>query len=260
MNLHLNCCTADQLSAAERQRILELADAHRQADPAFAHWAAGYGVIRHDPLTQLRVRQMVNELVALGRVSDADTAWKRLAAADRVTSAGMWLVAHMTYSRRVLTDGTALGIDDFKTTPEGHTGGSLNMVPAYAGYLLMDSLDGVTRAWMMGQGHCVAAIDALNVLVGNMTDRHAERYDRSDAGLSRFVSDFYAYTLNPDGTPASPLGSHVNAHTAGGVMEGGYLGFAELQYVHAPLKDERLVAFLSDGAFEEQRGSDWAPR
>ena len=260
MNLHLNCCTADQLSAAERQRILELADAHRQADPAFAHWAAGYGVIRHDPLTQLRVRQMVHELVALGRTPDAGTAWQRLAAADRVTSAGMWLVAHMTYSQRVRTDGAALEVDDFKTTPEGHTGGSLNMVPAYAGYLLMDSLDGVTRAWMMGQGHCVAAIDALNVLVGNMTDRHAERYDRSDAGLSRFVGDFYAYTLNPDGTPASPLGSHVNAHTAGGVMEGGYLGFAELQYVHAPLKDERLVAFLSDGAFEEQRGSDWAPR
>jgi len=260
MNLHLNCCTADQLSAAERQRILELADAHRQVDPAFAHWAAGYGVIRHDPLTQLRVRQMVDELVALGRTPDAGTAWQRLAAADRVTSAGMWLVAHMTYSHRVRTDGAALEFDDFKATPEGHTGGSLNMVPAYAGYLLMDSLDGVTRAWMMGQGHCVAAIDALNLLVGNMTARHAERYDRSDAGLSRFVGDFYAYTLNPDGTPASPLGSHVNAHTAGGVMEGGYLGFAELQYVHAPLKGERLVAFLSDGAFEEQRGSDWAPR
>ncbi|TCT25689.1 xylulose 5-phosphate 3-epimerase [Thermomonas haemolytica] len=260
MNLHPNCCTADQLSAAERQRILELADAHRQADRAFAHWAAGYGVIRHDPLTQLRVRQMVDELVALGRTPNTGTAWQRLAAADRVASAGMWLVAHMTYSQRVRTDGTVLEADDFKLTPEGHTGGSLNMVPAYAGYLLMDALDGVTRAWMMGQGHCVAAIDALNVLVGNMTDRHAERYDRSDAGLSRFVGDFYAYTLNPDGTPASPLGSHVNAHTAGGVMEGGYLGFAELQYVHAPLKDERLVAFLSDGAFEEQRGSDWAPR
>ena len=43
-------------------------------------------------------------------------------------------------------------------------------------------------------------------------------------------------------------------------MEGGYLGFAELQYVHMPLPGERLVAFLSDGAFEEQRGSDWAPR
>ena len=45
MNPHLNCCTAAQLSAAERQRILELADALRQTDHAFAHWAAGYGVI-----------------------------------------------------------------------------------------------------------------------------------------------------------------------------------------------------------------------
>jgi phosphoketolase len=30
--------------------------------------------------------------------------------------------------------------------------------------------------------------------------------------------------------------------------------------VHAPLRGEHLVAFLSDGAFEEQRGSDWARR
>jgi phosphoketolase len=260
MNLHPTCCTADQLGFSERQRIENLAAAHRQADPAFAHWAAGYGVIRHDPLTQMRVREMVDELVARGHVPDAATAWQRFAAADRIASAGMWLVAHMTYAQRVHTNGTVLDAGDFKIAPEGHTGGSLNMVPAYVGYLLLDALDGMTRAWMMGQGHCVAAIDAINLLVGNMTDVHAARYDRSDAGLSRFVSDFYAYTLNPDGTPASPLGSHVNAHTAGGVLEGGYLGFAELQYVHAPLKGERLVAFLSDGAFEEQRGSDWAPR
>lgn len=52
----------------------------------------------------------------------------------------------------------------------------------------------------------------------------------------------------------------MNAHTAGGLAEGGYLGFAEIQYVHMPLPGERLVVFLSDGAFEEQRGSDWAPR
>jgi phosphoketolase len=44
------------------------------------------------------------------------------------------------------------------------------------------------------------------------------------------------------------------------MAEGGYLGFVELQYVHMPLPGERLVAFLSDGAFEEQRGSDWSPR
>ncbi|MEH6563222.1 MAG: xylulose 5-phosphate 3-epimerase, partial [Marinobacter sp.] len=57
-----------------------------------------------------------------------------------------------------------------------------------------------------------------------------------------------------------PLGSHVNPYTAGGIMEGGYLGFAELQYAHMPLPGESLVAFLSDGAAEEQRGSDWIPR
>lgn len=260
MNLDSSCCTAGQLGNGRRHRVEELAAACRQTDPEFAHWAAGYGVIQHDALTQLRVREMVTELVALGRVPDVHEAWKRLAAADRLASAGMWLVVHMTYARRVRTDGAALEAADFKAAPEGHTGGSLNMVPAYAGYLLMDALDGTTRAWVMGQGHCVAAVDALNVLVGNTTPAHAARYDRTDAGLSRLSSDFYAYTLNPDGTPASPLGSHVNAHTAGGILEGGYLGFAELQYVHAPLKGERLVAFLSDGAFEEQRGSDWAPR
>lgn len=260
MNLHSTCCTADQLPLADRQRIEQFATERRHADPDFAAWAAGYGVIRHDPLTQVRISEMVAGLVASGRLPDAATGWHRFAAADRLASAGMWLVVHMTYARRVRTDGGALVAADFKAMPEGHTGGSLNMVPAYVGYLLMDALDGTTRAWMMGQGHCVAAIDAVNLLVGNMTAAHAARYDRSEAGLSRFAGDFYAYTLNPDGTPASPLGSHVNAHTAGGVLEGGYLGFAELQYVHAPLKGERLVAFLSDGAFEEQRGSDWAPR
>lgn len=157
-------------------------------------------------------------------------------------------------------DGTALAADAFKPNPQGHTGGSLNMVPAYVAYLALNALDGRTRSWMMGQGHCVAAIDAVNLLVGNMKPAHATRYDLSDEGLTRFVSDFYSCEVGPDGAQVSPLGSHVNANTAGGTQEGGYLGFAELHYVHAPLKGERLVAFLSDGAFEEQRGSDWAPR
>jgi phosphoketolase len=134
------------------------------------------------------------------------------------------------------------------------------MVPAYVGYLLANAVSGFTRGWVMGQGHCVAAVDAMNLWVGNVHPAHGERYNLSDAGLSRFVSDFYSYALRADGTPESPLGSHVNAHSAGGVIEGGYLGFAELLWPHMPLKGERLVAFLSDGAFEEQRGSDWAPR
>lgn len=112
----------------------------------------------------------------------------------------------------------------------------------------------------MGQGHAVAAIDAVNLLVGNLEKAHRDRYSITDDGLTRYVHDFYSYLLNDQGEPDSPLGSHVNTHTAGGMMEGGYLGFAELQYAHAALPGERLVAFLSDGAFEEQRGSDWAPR
>jgi phosphoketolase len=169
-------------------------------------------------------------------------------------------VVHETYARKVYLDGRSLSADDFKPQPEGHTGGALNMVAAYAGYLAIDALTGMTRARLMGQGHCVAAIDSLNLLVGNMSPAHAERYSVSDEGLTRYVRDFYSYRIGDDGKQDSPLGSHVNAHTARGLAEGGYLGFAELQYVHMPLPGERLVAFLSDGAFDEHRGSDWAPR
>lgn len=260
MNPSLTCCTTTELSPDERERINRLAANHRMDDVAFAQWTSGHGVIVHDPLTQVRVHGMVAELVDAGTLPDAATGYRRLHAADRIASAGMWLVAHMTYAQRVRLDGQPLDATDFKRHPEGHTGGSLNMVPAYVAYLAMNALDGHTRSWLMGQGHCVAAIDALNVIVGNMTPAHARRYGLNDEGLSRLVSDFYAFAIGPDGLPAAPLGSHVNAHTAGGMQEGGYLGFAELHYVHAPLPGERLVAFLSDGAFEEQRGSDWAPR
>jgi len=260
MNTSLACCTRLELSPQERQRVEALAARYRSEDPVFAEWAAGYGVIQHDDLTQTRMHDMIAALVAAGSLPDVATGYCRLVAADRVASAGLWLVVHMTYTQRVCMDGAPLLAADFKPNPEGHTGGSLNMVLAYAAYLALNALDGHTRSWMMGQGHCVAAIDALNVIVGNMTEAHAARYGLDDEGLSRLVSDFYSFAIQPDGSPTSPLGSHVNAYTAGGTQEGGYLGFTELHYVHAPLPGERLVAFLSDGAFEEQRGSDWAPR
>ncbi|KAF1710724.1 xylulose 5-phosphate 3-epimerase [Pseudoxanthomonas sacheonensis] len=249
-----------ELDPPTRRRVETLAAGYCAADPAFAQWAAGYGVIIHDPLTQTRIHALAKALVAEGSVPDATTAYRRLAAADRLASAALWLVTHMTYARQVRLDGSELAAGDFKPHPEGHTGGSLNMVPAYAAYLALNALTGHTRSWLMGQGHCVAAVDAVNLLVGNMGPAHAERYGLDDARLSRFVSDFYSYAVGADGHPESPLGSHVNAHTAGSLQEGGYLGFAELHYAHAPLPGERLVAFLSDGAFEEQRGSDWAPR
>ncbi len=232
----------------------------REGNGAFARWAAGCGRIRHTPTTQARVRAMAAALAAGGVSGDGVPVFDLLSAADRIASAAMWLVVHQTYARNVYLDGRPLAPVDFKARPEGHTGGSLNMVPAYVGYLAINALTGITRAWLMGQGHCVAAIDSVNLLVGNMTPAHAARYAATDEGLTRYVRDFYSYVLGSDGRQDSPLGSHVNAHTAGGMAEGGYLGFVDLQYVHMPLRGERLVAFLSDGAFEEQRGSDWAPR
>jgi phosphoketolase len=232
----------------------------RPAADAFARWAAGHGAIRHTTRTRARIRELLARLEATGTRGDGVAPLEVLTAIDRVTSAGMWLVVHETYARRVALDGRALGPEDFKATPEGHTGGALNMVPAYAGYMAANALTGHTRGWIMGQGHCVAAVDSVNLLLGNLTPEHAARYAVTDEGLTRYVRDFYGYRLAADGRPDSPLGSHVNVHTAGGLAEGGYLGFVELQWVHMPLPGERLVAFLSDGAFEEQRGSDWAPR
>lgn len=250
----------DDVHMQDDQQLARQAAEYRNDNPQFARWAQGYGVIRHSDETQVRIHDLATRLASQGRQGDGVAFYELLNALDRLTSTGLWLVVHQTYARHVYLDGRPLATEDFKVQPDGHTGGALNMVPTYAAYLAANVLTGHTRAWLMGQGHCVAAVDSLNLLVGNMTPAHAERYAVTDEGLTRYVRDFYAYRLRPDGRQESPLGSHVNAHTAGGLAEGGYLGFAELQYVHMPLPGERLVVFLSDGAFEEQRGSDWAPR
>ncbi|MNF32686.1 Xylulose-5-phosphate phosphoketolase [compost metagenome] len=234
--------------------------AHALAEPGFAAWQQGYGPVQHSPETRAAVFRMAHQLVQAGQQPDLASVYALLRALDRLNAAGLWLVVHMTYARRVRLDGVALEPDDFKARPEGHTGGALNMVPGYAAYLALNALTGETRGWLMGQGHCVAAVEALNLLTANQHPEQAARYGCDEAGMSRLVADFYSYAQAPDGAPAVPLGSHVNPHTAGGIAEGGYLGFAELQYCHLPLPGEKLVAFLSDGAAEEQRGSDWMPR
>jgi len=234
--------------------------AHAAVEPEYARWLRGRGPLQHSPQTQAAVFRVAHQLVQYGLQPDLASVYRLFGALDRLTCAGLWLVAHMTYARRVRLDGAPLQAEDFKAQPEGHTGGALNMVPAYAGYLALNALSGKTRGWLMGQGHCVAAIDALNVLTGNLHPEQAAAYGNGEAGLDRLVQDFYSYAQAPDGKVAVPLGSHVNPHTAGGIAEGGYLGFAELMYAHMPLPGETLVAFLSDGAAEEQRGSDWIPR
>ncbi len=239
---------------------LDELDRHAEVETEFARWRTGYGVFKHSLETQAAVFRLAHQLVQAGLQADLASVYRMLQAIDRIGSAGLWLVVHMTYAQRVRLDGSALGAADFKRAPEGHTGGSLNMVPAYAGYLGLNALTKTTRAWLMGQGHCVAAIEALNLLSGNQHSEQVQVYGDGEAGINRLLEDFYGYRQAADGSPAAPLGSHVNAHTGGGLAEGGYLGFAELQYAHMPLPGETLVAFLSDGAAEEQRGSDWIPR
>ncbi|HEY1027588.1 MAG TPA: xylulose 5-phosphate 3-epimerase [Pseudomonas sp.] len=233
---------------------------HACIHPDFARWQKGHGPVQHSPQTCAAVFRLAHQLVQNGVQPDLASVYRHLQALDSLTAAGLWLVVHMTYARRVRLDGEPLQADDFKTVPEGHTGGALNMVPAYAGYLALNALTGETRGWLMGQGHCVAAIEALNLLTGNQHPEQAARYACDETGMSRLAADFYSYAQAADGSAGVPLGSHVNPHTAGGIAEGGYLGFAELQYAHLPLPGEKLVAFLSDGAAEEQRGSDWMPR
>jgi len=247
-------------TAAEMVRTKEWVDLYRKRNPAADKWAAGYGPIAHTIETQERVFNMAERLAIKGVKGDGVPLFNLLYAADRVANAAMWIAVHETYARNVYLDGRDLGPDDFKPAPEGHTGGVLNMVPAYVGYMAINVITGMTRSWIMGQGHCVAASDTVNLLLDNMWKEHAQRYSLTDEGLTKYVRDFYSYRLTDDGRQDPPLGSHVNAYTAGGMAEGGYLGLVELQYIHMPLPGERLVVFLSDGAFEEQRGSDWIPR
>ena len=141
---------------------LQMLDEVAGMDPDFRLWREGYGVIRHLPDTQQQVLALAEQLVAEGLQPDTSSVYRTLAALDRITSAGLWLVVHMTYARRVDVSGQPLASQDFKTNPEGHTGGALNMVPGYAGYLALNNLTGRTRSWLMGQGHCVAAIEALD--------------------------------------------------------------------------------------------------
>ncbi len=196
--------------------------AHAAAEPAFAAWLQGHGPLQHSAETRAAVFRTAHQLVQAGLQPDLASVYQLFRALDRLTASALRIVVHMTYARRIRLDGQPLQAEDFKTQPEGHTGGALNMVPAYAGYLALNVLTGKTRAWLMGQGHCVAAIDALNVLTGNLHPEQERAYADGEEGLNRLLQDFYGYAQAPNGAPAAPLGSHVNPHTAGGIAEGGH--------------------------------------
>ena len=136
--------------------------------PASDAWREGYGVIRHRPETVAKIENLVARHWMDGALADRDRALALCAAADRLASAALWTVAHMSYATRVDLSGADLAADAFKTAPEGHMGGSLNAAIAFVGYHLANALTGQTRAWVLGQGHCVAAIEAVNALLARL--------------------------------------------------------------------------------------------
>ena len=100
----------------------------------YEEWSDGYGVIAHAAESMKRIAELADRLVGEGIAADHSSVFRTLAAADRLANAGMWTVAHMTYALRVDLSGQPLAEADLKSVPEGHTGGSLNMVPAYVGF------------------------------------------------------------------------------------------------------------------------------
>jgi len=242
------------------EHIAEEAQRLREQFPALAKWAENRGVIKHQPATQIQVHLMAESLLQKGLIRQTQDFYERLEALDCLAQQAMWLVVHMTYANRVYLDGRDLEAKDFKTRPWGYTGGALNMVPAYAGLLAVNHFTGFSRDWLIGQGHCGAAIDALQLLVGTASSERKKQYPLTEDGLSKFVADYGSTKIDAQGRKETTLSAHVSAHTSGAKLEGGYLGFAAMQYAHMPLPNERLVAFLTDGAFEEQRGTDWAAR
>ena len=69
---------------------------YRKHHTAANRWAAGYGPIQHTLETQDRVFAMAELLSARGVQGDGVPLFELLYAADRVASAGMWLVVHQT--------------------------------------------------------------------------------------------------------------------------------------------------------------------
>ncbi len=88
-------------------------------------WRRGYGVIQHSETTCDQARHMVSELVAAGLQPDTKSVYRKLASLDRLTSAGLWLVAHMTYTKRVDTSGTPCRPTTSKRTPRATRAGRL---------------------------------------------------------------------------------------------------------------------------------------
>lgn len=209
-------------------------------------WRLGHGPLVRDGLTVHRVDELASQLTARRAWPDTESIYRVLAAADRLTSAAMWLVLHMGFARRVDVTGSPLRAKDFRAVPVGGAAASLGMVPAFVGYLTANVLSGRTRSWVMGQAHGLAAMAAVDVLTGAVARGPKGRHDSTQAGLSNLVADFGSCATGTDGHPAAASDRDP--------------ALIELQYARLPLRGESLVAVFDADAYEEQRTLDDAPR
>ena len=85
--------------------LVEL-DHHAEIQPEFGSWRTGYGPFEHALETQAAVFRLAHQLVQAKMQPDLASVYRLLQAIDRIGSAGLWLVVHMTYARRVRLDDT----------------------------------------------------------------------------------------------------------------------------------------------------------
>src|SRR5690606_40186590 len=75
------------LPTHEMHSLAAAAARARLRDEDFARWTKGFGAIRHDDQTQLRVRRLVHEVALEREPADASAdVWRLFAAADRLRS------------------------------------------------------------------------------------------------------------------------------------------------------------------------------
>ena len=209
-------------------------------------WTLGHGPLLRDRLTVHRVKVMASQLTGRRAWPDSESVYRVLAAADRLTSAAMWLVLHMGFANRVDVTGAPLRAEDFRKVPAGPMAASLRMVPAVVGYLTANVLSGRTRSWVMGQVHGLTAMEAVDVLTGGVAWGEKGHFDNTQAGLSNLVAEFGSFATGTDTRPPAASDSDP--------------ALIEVQYGHMPLRGESLVAFLDPGAGDGPQTLDHSAR
>lgn len=168
-----------------------------------------------------------------------------------------WLVINMAYARKVHLDGRPLTGADLKNTPAAYPSTALRYVPLYVGYLLANALSGKTRAWLMSCEDGSVAVEAVNILLGNVQDPQLLPCSLNDEGLSRLCRDYLSDDVASPGVVDALHGREPGSGSATAAAHQGHPGATALQFVHMPLPGQELVVFLDQQDLGTQPGIDW---